>query len=423
MSTPTTTPTESSFDITWVREHFPAFQRVVNGHAAAFLDGPGGTQVPQRVIEAISDYLIRCNANTHGQYATSRESDGVIAEAHQAMANFLNCDTDEVAFGPNMTTLTLALSRAIGRKLKAGDEIIVTRLDHSANVSPWVALEELGVKILRVDINPDDCTLNLDDLKSKLNERTKLVAAGYASNAVGTINPVAEIARLAYHVGAWTFVDAVHYAPHGLIDVHKIECDFLACSPYKFFGPHSGVLYGKREHLKALKPYKVRPASNELPDAWETGTQNHECMAGVIAAVDYIASIGQRASAQKLDRRSALVKAYAEIHSYERELAKKLIAGLGQIPNITLYGIRDPNQFDQRVGTVSIRIKGVSPHNAAKRLGDKGLFVWDGNFYALDLTERLGVESSGGLLRIGVLHYNTEEEIERLLSELRAIAA
>jgi cysteine desulfurase family protein (TIGR01976 family) len=422
MSIPTATAAQSSLDIEWIRDHFPAFNRVVNGHSAAFLDGPGGTQVPQRVIDAISDYLIRCNANTHGQYATSRESDGVIEQAHQAMADFLNCGADEVVFGPNMTTLTLALSRAIGRTLKAEDEVIVTRLDHSANVSPWAALEETGAKILHVDFNPDDCTLNIDDLKSKLSNKTKLVAVGYASNAVGTINPVAEITKLAHAAGAWCFIDAVHYAPHGLIDVRQIDCDFLACSPYKFFGPHSGVLYGKREHLKLLRPYKVRPASNDLPDAWETGTQNHECMAGVIAAVDYIASIGRHSSTEKLDRRAALTAAYARIHDHERQLTQQLIAGLLQIPGITIYGIRDPKQFDHRVGTVSIRIKGVSPHDAAKRLGDKGLFVWDGNFYALDLTERLGVEDSGGLIRIGVLHYNTEAEIDRLLQELRAIA-
>lgn len=422
MSASTTNTTQSSFDIAWVREHFPAFKRVVNGYPAAFLDGPGGTQVPQRVIDAISDYLIRCNANTHGQYATSRESDGVLAQAHQAVADFLNCDADEVIFGPNMTTLTLALSRAIGRTLKAGDEIIVTRLDHSANVSPWMALEELGVKIQHVDINAD-CTLNLDDLKSKLNARTKLIAVGYASNAVGTINPVKEITELAHQIGAWTFVDAVHYAPHGLIDVRAIDCDFLACSPYKFFGPHSGVLYGKRKHLESLRPYKVRPASNELPDAWETGTQNHECMAGVIAAVDYIASLGRHGSTEPLDRRSALVKAYGEIHNYERQLTGKLISRLQQIPGITLYGISDPKRYDERVGTISIRVKGVSPQAVAKRLGDRGLFVWDGNFHALDLTERLGVEESGGLVRIGVLHYNTAEEIERLLKELKAIAS
>ena len=417
----TTTAAQTSFDIQWVREQFPAFRREINGYRAAFLDGPGGTQVPQRVIDAITDYLVRCNANTHGQYATSRESDQLIADAHQAMADFLNCDADEVAFGPNMTTLTLALSRAIGRTLKPGDEIVVTNLDHSANVSPWVALEELGVKIQRVDFNPEDCTLNLADLKSKLNQRTRLVAVGYASNAVGTVNPVAEITKLAHAVGAWVFIDAVHYAPHGLIDVRGIDCDFLACSPYKFFGPHSGVLYGKRDRLKALRPYKVRPASNDLPDAWETGTQNHECIAGVMAAVEYIAEIGRRARGAKLGRRQELKAAYEEIHGYERQLTEKLVLGLLAIPGVTVYGITDPKKFDQRVGTVSIRKQGRSPYDIATRLGEKGLFTWDGNFYALDLTEQLGIENDGGLLRIGVLHYNTEEEIDRLLAELRTM--
>lgn len=420
MSTPTA-QVQSSFDIHWIRDQFPAFRRRINGHPAAFLDGPGGTQVPQRVIDAISDYLVRCNANTHGQYPTSRESDELIAEAHQAMADFLHCDADEVAFGPNMTTLTLSLSRAIGRTLHPGDEILVTTLDHSANVSPWVALEELGVKIQRVDIDPANCTLNLADLRSKLNQRTRLVAVGYASNAVGTINPVAEITRLAHQSGALIFIDAVHYAPHGLIDVRALDCDFLACSPYKFFGPHSGVLYGKRDRLKALQPYKVRPASNHLPDALETGTQNHECIAGVLAAVDYIADIGRHTHAANLNRRQALEAAYTEIHRYERHLTETLISGLLDIPNVTVYGITDPAHFDQRVGTVSIRMKNASPQELATRLGEKGLFTWDGNFYALDLTERLGIEDHGGLLRIGLLHYNTEDEIDRLLTELRNI--
>jgi len=410
---------QSSLDIQWVRAQFPAFARRVNGHPAAFLDGPGGTQVPHAVVDAISEYLVRSNANTHGQYAISRESDEVIASAHQAMADFLNCDADEVAFGPNMTTLTLSLSRAIGRTLKPGEEIVVTTLDHSANISPWVALEEIGVKIRKVDINPNDCTLNLDDLKSKLNNRTRVVAVGYASNAVGTINPIAEITRLAHQAGALVFVDAVHYAPHGLIDVRAIDCDFLACSPYKFFGPHSGVLFGKRHKLKSLKPYKVRPASNDLPHAWETGTQNHECMAGVRAAVDYIASISTHSSDAKLDRRSALKNSYNLIHAYERQLTAQLLAGLAAIPGVTIYGITDPARFGQRVGTISIRMANRAPQEIAKHLGEHGLFTWDGNFYALDLTERLGVEDKGGLLRIGVLHYNTAEEIERLLNELR----
>lgn len=416
-------PVQSSLDIQWVREQFPAFARRVNGHPAAFFDGPGGTQVPHAVIDAISEYLVRSNANTHGRYITSRESDETISQAHLAMADFLNCDADEVAFGPNMTTLALSLSRAIGRTLKPGDEIVVTTLDHSANVSPWVALGELGVTIRKVDINPDDCTLNLEDLRSKLNERTRLVAVGYASNAVGTINPVGDITRLAHQVGAFVFIDAVHYAPHGLIDVRAIDCDFLACSPYKFFGPHSGVLYGKREELQSLKPYKVRPASNDLPHAWETGTQNHECMAGVRAAVDYIASISSRSSDAKLDRRSALKNSYEVIHGYERQLTTQLLGGLSSISGLTIYGIADPSRLDERVGTVSLRMNNRTPQEIANHLGEHGLFTWDGNFYALDVTERLGVEDKGGLLRIGVLHYNTAGEIERLLRELRTLAS
>ncbi len=418
-----TIPVQSSLDIEWVRAQFPAFARRVNGYPAAFLDGPGGTQVPHAVIDAISEYLVQSNANTHGQYVTSRESDEVIAHAHQAIADFLNCDADEVAFGPNMTTLTLSLSRAVGRTLKKGDEVVVTTLDHSANVSPWVALEEHGVTIRKVDINAADCTLDLNNLKSKLSGRTRVVAVGYASNAVGTINPVAEITRLARKVGAVVFVDAVHYAPHGLIDVRALDCDFLACSPYKFFGPHAGVLYGKRDKLQSLKPYKVRAASNNIPHAWETGTQNHEGMAGVRAAVDYIASISAHVSNVTLNRRSALKNSYELIHTYERELTTMLLAGLSEIPGVTVFGITNPACFNDRVGTVSIRMKSRTPQEIAKHVGDRGLFTWDGNFYALNLTERLGVEDKGGLLRIGVLHYNTADEVQRLLAELRKLAS
>ncbi len=410
------------FDIQWIRGQFPALSKTVNGYPAAFFDGPGGTQVPQRVIDAMTGYLVRCNANTHGAYATSRESDQVIAEAHHAMADLLCCDADEVVFGPNMTTLTFALSRALSRELSAGDEIVVTTLDHSANVSPWEALQESGVVIRKVDIHPQDCTLDMDDLRAKLSSRTRLVAVGYASNAVGTVNPVGEIARLAHAAGALAFVDAVHYAPHGLIDVRALDCDFLACSPYKFFGPHAGVLYGKRERLKAMRPYKVRAATNELPDAWETGTQNHEAMAGVTAAVDYLADIGRRAAGAGMARRAALGAAFAETHGYEARLTEMLISGLLDIPGLTFYGVRERARFEQRVGTVSIRLERHSPNEIATRLAERGLFTWDGNFYALDLTERLGVEDNGGLLRIGIVHYNTADEVQRLLAELRSIA-
>ncbi len=296
---PTTeTAAPAALDLHHIRAHFPSLSQTVNGQPAVFLDGPGGTQVPQRVIDAISNYLRRDNANTGGAYATSRHTDAMLADARAAMADFLNCAADEIVFGPNMTTLTYAISRAFGREISgrdfgAGDEILVTRLDHDANVSPWLALEEQGVTIRWAEIHEDDCTLDLNDLASKINPRTKLVAVGYASNAVGTINPVKEIVRLAHAAGALAYVDAVHYGPHGLIDVKDLDCDFLVCSTYKFFGPHMGVLYGKREHLQRLHPYKVRPLTDAVPNRWEWGTLNHECIAGITACVDYIADLGR----------------------------------------------------------------------------------------------------------------------------------
>src|ERR1039458_6715453 len=302
MTTMSTTETvlSTTLDISWVRAQFPSLAQTINGHPAAFLDGPGGTQVPQRVIDAISDYLRRDNANTGGAYATSRNTDAMLADARAAMADFLHCGADEIVFGPNMTTLTYAMSRSFGRgiggrDLGPGDEILVTRLDHDANVSPWLALEEKGVTIRWAEIHEEDCTLDLADLASKINEKTKLVAVGYASYAVGTINPVKEIIRLAHAAGALAYVDAVHYGPHGLIDVAALDCDFVVCSTYKFFGPHMGVLFGKREHLARLRPYKVRPLTAAIPNRWEWGTLNHECIAGITACVDYLADLGRRA--------------------------------------------------------------------------------------------------------------------------------
>jgi cysteine desulfurase family protein (TIGR01976 family) len=410
------------FDIRWVRAQFPALRQEVNGRPAVFFDAPGGTQVPERVIDALRDYLVCSNANTHGAFATSRRSDEIIANAHNAVADLLGCDADEIVFGPNMTTLAFALSRAVGRELKRGDELIVTRLDHDANVAPWVALEERGAAVRFVDIHPEDCTLDMDDLKRQINKRTRVVAAGYAANAVGTINDVAEVVRLSHRVGALAFIDAVHYAPHGPIDVRALDCDFLACSSYKFFGPHCGVLYGKREHLTRLRPYKVRPASEEIPDRWETGTQNHEGLAGVAAAIDYVAELGRRVSPEASTRRAQLLAAYGAIRNYERGLAERLISGLLAVPGLTFYGIRDPERFDHRTPTVAIRMEGHTPRQLAEFLGERGIFTWDGNYYALGLTERLGVESSGGMLRIGLVHYNTAEEIDRLLGALNEIA-
>jgi len=412
----------TTFDIDWVRSQFPALAMKVNGYPAAFFDGPGGTQVPQRVIDAMGGCLVSSNANTHGAFVTSRRSDAVIAAAHAAMADLLGCDPEEIVFGPNMTTLTFALSRALGRDLEPGDEIVVTRLDHDANVSPWTALEEHGCLIRWVDIHPADCTLDMEDLRRKVTPRTRLVAVGYASNAVGTINDVGEVVRLAHEAGAAAYIDAVHYAPHGPIDVSRLDCDFLVCSPYKFFGPHSGVLYGKRERLLRLRPYKVRPATDSLPGRWETGTQNHEGMAGVTAAVEYLAELGRRHTPGALGQRGALLAAYDALRSYERRLLAQLVPALLEIPGLTFYGITEPGRFDQRVPTVAVRIAGRSPRELAAYLGERGIFTWDGNYYALNLSERLGVEPSGGMLRIGLVHYNTAEEVDRLLAALRALA-
>jgi len=416
-----TAKTTKPLDLDRVRSQFPSLSREANGHPATFLDGPGGTQVPQRVIDAISDYLRGSNANTCGAYATSRETDQMIAEARSAMADFLGCDADEIVFGPNMTTLTFAISRAIGQELKAGDEILLTQLDHDANISPWRALEERGVKIQLADIHEKDCTLDLDDLASKITSRTKIVAVGYASNAVGTINDVKTIIRLAHEAGAMAFIDAVHYAPHGPIDVRELDCDFLACSTYKFFGPHMGVLYGKREHLARLKPYKLRANTNAVPQRWEWGTLNHECIAGITACVEYLAELGRSVVACS-DRRQALMAAYSAIQTHERKLMERMLRGLSEIPGLRLYGISDPARLESRCPTFAVRIEGRTPLELATKLGEQGIFTWDGNYYAINLTERLGVEQSGGFLRIGPVHYNTEEEVDRALDGLRSQA-
>ncbi|HME33087.1 MAG TPA: cysteine desulfurase-like protein, partial [Terriglobales bacterium] len=394
-------------DIAWVRQQFPALQQSVTGQPAVFFDAPGGTQVPQRVIDAIANYLASSNANTGGAFVTSRSTDQVIADARAAMADFFNCSPEEVVFGANMTTLTFALSRAIGRELKAGDELLVTCLDHDANVSPWVCLEERGVKVRTADVHPTDCTLDMFDLSAKIRRNTRLVAVGWAANAVGTINDVSEVVRLAHEAGAMAFIDAVHYAPHGPIDVRALDCDFLVCSSYKFFGPHLGILYGKREQLQRLRPYKLRACSEQLPDRWETGTQNHEGLAGLIAAIDYIADAGRHHDPSASTRREAIRAAYDVFRQHERELLELLISGLLAIPGLTFYGIKDPAKLNERTPTVAIRMANRSPRDLAVYLGEQGIFTWDGNYYAIDLAERLGVQQSGGMLRIGLAHYNT----------------
>jgi cysteine desulfurase family protein (TIGR01976 family) len=410
-------------DPAWVRSRFPALSQEIDGRIPVFFDGPGGSQVPGSVIETMARYLISSNANAHGAFATSRRTEKCIASARKAAADLLGCEPYEVVFGANMTTMTFALSRALGRELNPGDEILVTRLDHYANVSPWKALEEeVGAVVRIADIHPEDCTLDMENLKRKINAKTRLVAVGYASNAVGTVNDVAAVARLAHAVGAWVFVDAVHYAAHGPIDVYALDCDFLACSAYKFYGPHVGILYGRQEHLTRLRPCKVLPAPEEVPSRWETGTLNHEGLAGLTATIDYLAELGQHIS-PSASRRAAIVAALEASRQYERALCERLIVGLLKIPGLTVYGITDPARFAWRTPTVAIRLAGKQPDAVAKALGDRGIFVWHGNFYAQGLTEKLKVEVDGGLLRIGLLAYNTGEEIERLLRALREIAA
>jgi len=414
-------PSSTALDLPWVRSQFPALAQTVNGHHAVFFDGPGGTQVPQRVIDAIADYLSRNNANSGGAYHTSRNTDRMIADARSAMGDFLNCDADEIVFGPNMTTLTFAMSRALGRELRPGDEIVLTLLDHDANFSPWKALEEKGVVIRTVKFNEADCTLDMQDLAAQIGDRTRLVAVGYASNAVGTINNVVEVVRLARQAGALSYIDAVHYAPHGPIDVRTLDCDFLVCSTYKFFGPHMGVLYGKREHLKRLRPYKVRPNTDNIPNCWEWGTLNHECIAGIKACVDYWEELGRRANPVVATRRAAILAAHQAIHEHERKMTEKMISGLLAIPGLKLYGTSDPQRLENRCATFGVRIDPHTPLELATKLGERGFFTWDGNYYALNLTEQLNVERQGGFLRIGLAHYNTMEEVERLLAALREI--
>ena len=412
----------SKLDVKWARAQFPALAQEVGGKPAVFLDGPGGTQVPQAVIDAISGYLQRSNSNAGGAFATSARTDATIAAARAAMADLLGCRSEEVVFGANMTTLAFSLSHSLGRDWQKGDEVLVTHLDHDANYTPWRALEERGAVIRTVDIHTGDCTLDLEDLDRKLGPRTRFVAVPLASNAVGSIVDVAEVTRRAHRVGAQVFVDAVHYAPHGPIDVRAIDCDFLACSPYKFFGPHLGVLYGKRTLLRTMRPYKLRPSSDLVPERWETGTQNHEALAGLTAAVEYLAALGRRSSPGTGDRSRALAVAMDAIRDHERELARRMASGLQEIPGLKLYGISDPDRFEERVPTFAVRIDGRSPQELANALGKEGIFAWHGNYYALPLTERLGVEDSGGMLRLGLVHYNTAEEIDRALDVLSGLS-
>lgn len=409
------------FDVNSLRAQFPALNELYNGRPAVFFDNPGGTQVPRSVIDAVSDYYTRRNSNTHGLFETSRRSDEVIDAARQAAADLLGADSDEIVFGNNMTSLTFALMHALAAEFGPGDEIVVTRLDHDANVAPWLMLaEDRGATVRWVDVDPENCTLDMAHFKSCISQRTRLIAVGYASNATGTINDVRQVVEWARQVDAYSFIDAVQYAPHGLIDVKALGCDFLACSAYKFFGPHVGVLYGKREHLRRLRAYRVRPAGEELPGKWETGTKNHEGLAGTLAAIDYLAAIGvsHGGAAVHAARRDKLRAAWSAIWHHEQELVERLIGGLQAIPGVRIYGITERDEWDKRMGTVSIRKEGRTPEQLALALAAENIFAWNGNFYALSISERLGVEQSGGLLRLGLAHYNTLAEVDHCLRVL-----
>jgi cysteine desulfurase family protein (TIGR01976 family) len=410
-------PALASEDVAWARAQFPALELLQDGKQVAFLDGAAGTQVPQRVIDAVVKYYKESNANFKCTYLTSERSDAIIEDAHASLADFLGCDSDEIIVGPNMTTLTFHLSRSILHELKAGDEVVVSMLDHEANIGPWQSLEEHGIVVRKIPVRVDNCTLDIDAFKKIINERTKLVAVGYASNAVGTINDVNKITSLAHAVGALVFIDAVHYAPHGPIDVRKIDCDFLACSPYKYFAPHLGTIYGKREHLTRLKPYKVRPATDELPYRWETGTQNHECLAGLVAAFDYLAELGKRVDPNAKTRRQKLVSAMTSIKEYEKTLTERVLTKLSKLPKIKVYGINLGDTQNERTPTIACTLKGKTANEVTGLLGECGIFMTGGNCYALSLIEELNLQESG-LFRIALVHYNTVEEIDRLIETL-----
>lgn len=402
-------------ELSFCRTEFPSLAREINGYPVAYLDGPGGTQVPKQVIQAISRYYETSNANTHGVFAASRETDDVIEQARESMAALLGAeDPRQISFGQNMTTLNFALARAIGRSLEPGDEVIVTDLDHDANVAPWLTLAERGAVLRRVPVR-SDATLDMEAFQSLINKKTKLVAVGYASNAVGTVNDVAAVRRWTQAVGALLVVDAVHFAPHGVIDVLALNPDFLLCSAYKFFGPHIGILYSRKGALDGLQTDKVRPQSPQAPEKIETGTLNHAALAGVTAAVDFIARLSEKTGSL----RERLVSAMTDVYRYEHQLAHKLYEGLGKIPKVKVYG---PIVDDAlRAPTVSFTVVGISAADVAKHLGEFGVYVWDGDFYAVTIVQQLGLAEQGGLVRIGFAPYNTQDEVDRVLTGVRAL--
>ncbi|MBI5297740.1 MAG: cysteine desulfurase-like protein [Chloroflexi bacterium] len=418
-----------TLDLNLIRQQFPSLDR-----PAVFLDNPGGTQIAKTSLDRITRYLLECNANHEGLFETSRKSDEILYAAHAAMADFLNASRpEEIIFGNNMTTLSLHMSRSLARTLNPGDEIVVTRMDHDANISPWMLIaEDRGCKLTWVDFDVEDGTLKVDEFAKAMERKPKIAAFGYASNALGTINPVRKLTKMAKEAGALVYIDAVQYAPHGPIDVQDIGCDFLVCSSYKFFGPHAGALYGRHDLLDELKAYKVRPATNELPGKFETGTQNHEGIAGVLGALEYFEWLGIQFGGKQAEgwketgfsgRRLVFKQAMSAVRAYEFELSRALIEAVQSVPGTHIHGLTDMKRLDERVPTVSFTLEGRHPAEVAEKLGDAGFYVWDGHYYALAVVERLGLLDTGGMVRVGAAHYNTLDEVSRFRDALAKIAA
>lgn len=412
------------FDLDAVRAQFPALTLTDNGKRRIYFDNPAGTQVPRSVADAMSHCLLETNANAGGRFVTSHAADELIEGARAAMADFLNAETpDEIIFGQNMTTLTLHVSRSIGRLFQRGDEIILSRMDHDANVWPWVLIaRDLGLEVKWLSFNTETFEFDLDRLDELFSSRTRLVCIGGASNLLGTINDIASVCQRARSAGALTFIDGVQSVPHVATDVQAIGCDFLACSPYKFFGPHQGVLYGRRELLEKLEPYKVRPAPERYPGCFETGTQSHEGFAGITAAVDYFAWIGET-MAGAAGRRNALTAAMDLLFEYEKLLAERLIDGLLGIDGVRVLGITDKTALDRRVPTVSFTHDRAAPGDIAQHLADDNIFAWNGHNYAVEVAKSLGIYESGGAVRIGPVHYNSLGEVDETVDLLAKFLA
>jgi cysteine desulfurase family protein (TIGR01976 family) len=414
-----------NFNVESIRKQFPALDRKINGYPAAYLDCPGGTQVPKRVVEKVVEYLILHNSNIHGAFATSVETDNMIVEARKAYADLFGCSWEEVSFGANSTTINFNLAHAIARDLKPGDEILITDIDHEGNRGPWEILEERGIVIKNVKVDLEKCIVDMEDFKSKLNSKTRVAAFNYGSNGVGTVSNVKEMTALAHEVGALTVVDAVNYALHGPIDVKDIDTDFLFCSAYKFFGPHIGILYAKKERMEELRTIKVKEQEDWAPLKFETGTLNHEGIAGAAEAVEFIASIGEKHEedfVEKLQglsgRRRKVIAGMLAIEAYEKPITEYLIDELEKIQGVKVYG---PPRGYHRTSTISFTLQNRSPREVAEYLAEKGIFLWDGDFFASKLVYVLGLRESGGLIRIGLAPYNTKEEIDRTLEAIREL--